>query len=276
VTANLDEADRIARLLSDYRGVGQTVLQYRFFPATIRARQLIEDGFLGAVTHFRAAYLHSGSVDPGKAVNWKSTAAAGGGVIRDLGAHVLDLIWWLIGPFDSVNCVSRVWSPRRPSLERPGETVDVDVEEAAAMMLRREDGAFGTVEVSKIATGAEDELRFEIHGRDGAVRFSLVEPDYLEVYDGRLPDSDYGGRRGWQRIASLQKYPGDGAVFPSPKCSVGWTRAHVHCLYSFLRCIADGSEPNPSLLEGIRLQRVLEAVRLSAETGRWVDLPRAG
>jgi predicted dehydrogenase len=150
--------------------------------------------------------------------------------------------------------------------------MEINVEEAAAMLLRCPGGAFGTLEVSKIATGTEDELRFEIHGRHGAMRFNLMQPNYLEVYDGRVPDGPYGGRRGWKRIACVQRYPD--AVFPGAKFSVGWTRGHVECLHAFLRAIADDAEPSPSLAEGLYLQRVLEAMRASAESGGWVDLPR--
>lgn len=274
VTATLEEADGLDRMLPQYRGVAQVALQYRFFPATLRAKQLVEEGFIGQVTQFRGEYLHSGSVDPDRPVNWKSAAAAGGGVIRDLGSHVLDLLGWLMGPLESVNCVSRIWAPERPSLDRPGTTVKIDAEEAAVMLLRAPDGAIGVVEATKIATGTEDELRFEIHGRHGAMRFNLMQPNYLEVYDGRLPEGDYGGTRGWQSIACVQKFPAPAARFPSPKCSVGWIRAHVHSLYSFLQAVADGSEARPSLKEGIHLQRVLEAARQSADTGSWVDLPQ--
>ncbi len=274
VTANLDEADRLAAMLSSYKGTAQVALQNRFFPATLRAKQLVEEGFLGAITHFRAAYLHSGSVDPDKAVNWKSTAAAGGGVIRDLGSHAIDLLSWLIGPFASVNCVSRIWAPERPSLDEPGAKMKVDVEEAAIMLFRAADGAIGSVEASKIATGTEDELRFEIHGRHGAMRFNLMQPNYLEIYDGRLPDGEGGGGRGWQRIASVQRYPDPGQKFPGPKFGLGWIRAHVHSLHSFLKAIAEGTPASPSLAEGLHLQHVLEAVRESAERETWVDLPR--
>ncbi len=274
VTAGLEEADKIAAMLPEYRGKAQVALQYRFFPATLRAKELIDEGFVGPVTHFRAAYLHSGSVDPDKAVNWKSTDAAGGGVIRDLGSHALDLLMWLIGPFESVNCVSRIWATERPSLDKPGTMMKIDVEDVAVMLLRTEDGAVGSLEASKIATGTEDELRFEIHGRHGAMRFNLMDPNYLEIYDGRLPTGDGGGKRGWQKIAAVQRYPAPGAKFPGPKLSIGWIRAHIHCLYSFLRAIADGTEPHPSLAEGIHLQRVLEAVRSSAYARQWVDLGR--
>ncbi len=274
VTANLDEADRLAAMLGDYRGTAQVALQYRFFPAVMKARQLIDEGFLGPVTHFRGCYLHSGSVDPGKAVNWKSTAAAGGGVIRDLGSHILDLLNDLIGPFEAVLCTSRIWAPERPSLDKPGTTMTIDVEDAAVMLLKSADGAIGCVEASKIATGTEDELRFEIHGRHGAMRFNLMQPNYLEIYDGRRPEGALGGECGWQRIAAVQKYPPPGGSFPSSKCSLGWIRSHVHSLYNLLECIAQGREARPSLTDGLYLQRVLEAVRVSADNQDWVALPQ--
>lgn len=274
VTANLAEADELEKLLKSYRGKAQTVLQNRFFPATLRAKQLVENGFIGKLTHFRAAYLHSGSVDPDKPANWKSTAAAGGGVIRDLGIHILDLLWWLIGPFDDVLCNSRIWSPERPSADKPGTKMKIDVEEAAAMILRTKDGAFGTVETSKIATGTEDELRFEIHGRNGAMRFNLMEPNYLEIFDEKTKEGDFGGERGWKKLSCIQKYPGIGSKFPGPKFTLGWIRAHVHSLYSFLKSISDDTDPSPSLADGIHMQRVLETVRKSAEAQTWTKLPQ--
>ena len=274
VTANLAEADELARVLPSYRGKAQVVLQNRFFPATLRAKALADEGFLGPITHFRGLYLHSGSVDPNRPVNWKSTGAAGGGVIRDLGPHIIDLLQHLVGPFQSVCSVGRIWSAERPSVSDPGKMTTIDVEDAAAMLVRTDDGAFGTVEVSKIATGTEDELRFEIHGQHGAMRFDLMQPNYLEVYDARLPDGDLGGARGWQRIATVHKYPAPGGKFPSPKATVGWTRGHVHCLYAFLKSITDDTDPQPSLAEGIHLQRVLEAARASDERAGWVDIPQ--
>jgi predicted dehydrogenase len=152
--------------------------------------------------------------------------------------------------------------------------IAIDVEDAAVMLLRREDGAIGAVEASKIATGAEDELRFEIHGRDGAIRFNLMQPNFLEIYDCRAKDGDLGGRRGWQQLACVNKYPPPGGKFPNPRFSIGWIRSHVHSLYAFLAAVAEGRAASPSLAEGICLQRVLEAVRQSAQTGRWIELPR--
>ena len=57
------ELDEVVEALGSYRGIGQMTLQYRFYPATLRAKQMIDEGFLGQVISFRAVYLHSGSID---------------------------------------------------------------------------------------------------------------------------------------------------------------------------------------------------------------------
>ena len=64
VTANLDQAREIEGALPGYRGTHQMCLQNRFFPATLRAKQLMGEGLLGQILSFRASYLHSGSADP--------------------------------------------------------------------------------------------------------------------------------------------------------------------------------------------------------------------
>ncbi len=83
-------------------------------------------------------------------------------------------------------------------------------------------------------------------------------------------------------ISGKVTYPGKSeqkefsfSKFPNPKFSVGWIRSHVHSLYNLMDCIAAGRQPSPSLAEGLYLQRVLEAVRASADKGTWVDLPAA-
>jgi predicted dehydrogenase len=270
ITGTLAEAERLLALLPAYQGAAQIVFNYRFLPATLKAKALIEEGFLGPLTHFRAAYLHGGSLHPDKPVNWKSTAAAGGGVINDLGSHVVDLITHLIGPLQSLCAISRIWSPSRPDPHDPLRPMTIDAEEAAAALVRTADGAYGTLEASKITAGSEDELRFELHGRHGALRFNLMSPNYLEAFDARRPD----GAHGWQRIATVGRFPAPGGQFPSPKNSVGWERTHVHSLYSFLRHITEGTPPAPSIAEAIQTQRTLDAWRRSAQSRSWIDLDR--
>ncbi len=114
---------------------------------------------------FRAIYLHSGSVDPNKPMGWKQLKSEGGGVLQDLGSHVVDLMDYLIGPFDSVLTETRILYEKRPNQQ--GEIVPVEADDHFVMMVKLPNGALGLIEASKIATGAEDELRFEIHGDRG-------------------------------------------------------------------------------------------------------------
>jgi predicted dehydrogenase len=265
-----EEADQVEAALRDYRGIGQMTLQYRFYPATLRAKQLIEEGFLGEVIGFRAAYLHAGSVDPSRPMGWKQLKSEGGGVLRDLGSHIVDLMDHLIGPIRSVLTETRILYPMRPNSR--GEMTPVEADDQMLMLARLANGALGTIEASKIATGAEDELRFEIHGDRGALRFNLMDPNYLEAYDLRAPETPLGGQRGWRRIATVQRYDKP-AVFPGPKFAIGWIRGHLHCLYNFLQAVAAGRPTEPSLARGVHLQRMLAAAERSALTHTWQDLP---
>jgi len=260
---------RVEAALANYRGVGQMALQYRFFPAVMRAKQLIDDGFIGNPVSFRATYLHSGSVDPKKPMGWKLLKSEGGGVLQDLGSHIIDVTNELIGPFAGVLAQTHILYPQRPNAR--GELETVEAEDIMLMIVRLRNGALGVIEASKIATGAEDELAFEIHGDQGALRFHCMKADYLEAYDLRDPEAPLGGARGWKKIACGQRFDKPGGAFPGPKFSIGWIRAHLHSHFNFLHAVAAGTQPRPSLHDGLQLQRLLAAAQKSADTNAWVN-----
>ena len=276
LTAELGEAREVEAALPGYRGTAQMVFQNRFYPATIRAKQLIDEGFCGRVLGFRASYLHAGSADPAAPLKWKLTAAAGGGVIADLGSHVFDLMHHLAGPYDRLMAAAQVAYPRRPAVGEPGRMLDVDAEDCVTVLARMRSGALGTMEASKIATGTEDELRVEIHGSAGALRFNGMDAHHLEAYDAGAPGGPVGGRRGWTRIDTGQRYPAPAAAFPGPKFSIGWIRAHLACLAHFLQCVADGRPGDPGLRQGIHVQELIDSARRSAASGRWVAVEPPG
>ena len=176
LVATSDEAGQIEAALDGYRATAQMTFQYRFYPSTMRAKQLIDAGALGKVLGFRACYLHGGSASPNSPAKWKLTAEAGGGVIADLASHMLDLVDWLIGPFGSIMAATQIAYPERPSPGDPTRRVAVDAEDSVVLLARMTSGAQGTIEATKLATGSEDELRLEIHGSQGALRFNGMDP----------------------------------------------------------------------------------------------------
>lgn len=187
-------------------------------------------------------------------------------MLNDLGSHVLDLVDWLVGPPVGVQAETRVLYPQRP--DREGRRVAVEAEDAVAMLLRLRDGGVGVIEASKIATGSNDELRVELHGERGALRFNTIYPNYLEAYSLSDPEEPIGGTRGWKRIDTVHRYPKPGG-WPGPKFAVGWLRSHVHCLHNFVSAVAEGRRAHPTLEDGVRLQYLLEQARESARDGAW-------
>ena len=269
VSTDAASARRIA-LAADEAGVAcQTVFNYRFYPSTLRAKQWIDEGNLGRILSFRALYLHSGSVQADKPVGWRlQKDAAGGGVMADLGSHALDLLTWLCGDVRRVVSAQTSLYPQRP-LSGGGMTGDL-TEDVSVALITLENGALGTLESSKAATGIVDELRMEIHGDKGALRFNLQEPDWLEVFDETRPEQPLGGLRGWHKLQCLQRYEAPGGK-TMVKQSIGWNRSHVHSYFSFLDAINGGRLPSPSLADGARIQEIMEAAYRSAERGTWED-----
>ncbi len=254
------------------RLVNQVALQCRFYPATLRAKQLVDEGFLGKIFSFRACYLHSSSINPDKSLGWKlDRARGGGGVLLDLGSHVLDLLGHLVGPFEKVMADTATHIKQRP-LPGSREMVHVESEDIALLLLRTRDGACGTVEASKLATGSNDELRIEIHGERGAMRFNLMDPNWLEVYDVRDPAEPIGGMRGFKRIETVGRFSPPGGSFPGPAMNVGWLAAHVASVFNFVDCAARGVAAHPDFSEAAELQRVMELAYQSAQRGGWVEV----
>lgn len=272
LTAGLEEAEEVRDALAGYRGTAQMTFQSRFFPAVMRARQLIDEGLLGDVLEFRCGLLHGGNADPRAPLKWKLSAATGGGVIADLASHALDLVHHLLGDYESILAATKIAYAQRPSIDDPSRMVAVDAEDCVMLLARMKSGALGSIEGTKLATGSEDELRLEIHGSRGALRFNGMDPHHLEAYDATASDRPLGGIRGWTRIDVGQRYPEPAVGFPSPKNTMGWIRVHVACLASFLEDVAAGRPGNPGLDQGVYVQRLMEAARRSAADNRWVDL----
>jgi len=271
LTASYDEAREVVERLKDKDLIHQIAFHYRFYPATLRARQMIEEGRLGRILSFRACYLHSSLVDPDRPIGWRlDKKVSGGGVLYDLGSHILDMMYYLLGEYSSLLAKTQTAYETRP--DGSGNRVEIETDDATYIIAQMKCGAVGTVEASKVATGTNDELRFEIHGDKGAIRFNLMEPNWLEYYDNTALEAPLGGVKGFTKIESVQRYDAPGGSFPSSKGSIGWLRGHVHCLYSFLSHVHDGTKANPSAEDGAYIQYVMDKAYESSRSGCWVAL----
>jgi len=269
---NLAEAEDICAAARQGRRTYQMAFNYRFVPALMRANELMGEGFVGEPLCFRAAYLHAGYVDPERPMSWRLDAQrSGGGALLDLGSHIIDLMRHLLGDFRRVRAMTRIFTPRRPLAKGAAETALVEVDDAVWIQAEMVNQATGTLEASRVSTGASDEIRLEIHGRRGAIAFNLMDPNWLLVYDNRRPEEPLGGMRGFTRIESVQRYPAP-ASLQVPKNTVGWLRFHVASIHRFLENVAAGRAGDPSFEDGLVVQRVMDAAYRSESSGDWVDI----
>ena len=261
-----ESADRIAAAARESKAFTRMVFNNRYFPSTLRAKALLDEGRVGEILSFQARYLHSGSIDPDKPIGWKQGAQ--GGVLLDLGSHALDLLTHLIGYPARVTSRSRTLYAERPT--KSGSAERALSEDQILVLMEMPNGALGTVEASKIATGTNDEFTIELRGTKGALKWNAMDPNYVYYYDQTLPERPLGGLRGWTQIESVQRYPAPGGSFLPPKNAIGWDRGHLHCYFTFLNAIARGETPENGVLDGARLQKLLETVR--AAEGKWLEV----
>jgi len=251
--------------------IAQVAHQFRFYPAVIRAKQLINEDRIGNIMSFHGAYLHSGSIARNKPIGWKQDKAmGGGGVLFDLGSHILDLLRYLLGDFSEIFASTRILYPERPNAK--GEMVKITADDSAWILCKLPGGSQGMVEASKIYTGTNDDFRFEIYGDKGAVRFDSNFPNWLEFFDNEIPEKPLGGERGYTKIETMSSFEKPGGSFPPSKFPLGWLRSHVHCFYSFLHSVHNGSPAFPSFEDGSYILKLLEAAYESAEKGAWVTM----
>ncbi len=257
-----DEAKQIMLIPTrDGQTLGMVFNNRRLSPV-MRARELIDEGRLGRILSFRAAYLHSSATDPNRRAGWKQDRSiCGGGVLFDLGSHVIDLLAMMDCRIRAVSGMSQIAYPTR--LGRGGEEWTTNADESFSFLAVTENGAQGTVTVGKVQAGTNDDLSFEIYGERGALRFSLMEPNRLYFYDNTQPETTLGGMRGYLAIDCIGRYPD--MIFPSPKAPAGWLYGHLAAMHDFL-CAAAQSKPfTPSLSDGAYVQAVMDAAYRSSE-----------
>ena len=252
---------------------GQMTFNFRFFPAITRAKQLMDEGFVGRVFSFRGRYHRSSYISSDKPMSWRlKREFTGGGALFDLGSHILDLLTYLLGDFAAVNATLDTLIKQRPIASGSAETELVDVDDIALLQARLLDGTLGTVEISRMGTGATNDVTFEIFGDRGAIRFDLNEPGWLHVYDARDAESPLGGERGFRKIEAVGRY--DGQRAPDWTMAPGFMRVHAECQYQFIRSIWDDKPTSPSIVDGLHIQQVMDAAERSSQRGTWVDVAR--
>ena len=242
---------------------------YRKAPAVALAKQLISDGVLGRIYHWRGAYLQDWLTDPNFPLEWKlRREVAGTGSHGDLNAHLIDLARFLVGEITEVSGVMETFVKQRPlpeSVQSAPQMADVLVDDAALFLARFAGGAVGTFEATRFALGRKNANRFEINGSKGSVGFNLERLNELEIYT----EDTRAGAHGFRIVTVTSGAdPYSGHYWPTAH-NIGYEHTFINLVADALRAIAQGQNPLPDFGDGYQCNLVLDAVSRSAESKRW-------
>ncbi len=249
---------------------------FRKTPAMAYARQLIENGEIGRIFHFRGFYSQDWLIDPLYPLTWRLRKKdAGYGSSADLGAHVIDLAHYLVGSIDEVIGMQSTFIKERPiavvedGLKAiAGDSMGVvDVDDASSFLARFSNGAHGIFEQTRYATGNKNLTRIEIYGSEGAILWNGFE-EMNDLY--LFSRQDKAGSQGFRKIqVSEGMHPYIANWFP-PGHIIGYGDSFIHEIYDFLNAIEHGGQASPSFVDGVRCQEVIDAVERSVVERRWV------
>jgi predicted dehydrogenase len=247
---------------------------YRRIPALALARRLVEQGRVGTLRHVRAVYLQDWLTDADAPFTWRMRAdRAGSGALGDLGAHIVDLAHYLTG--DVITGVSALTATFTTERALPGGSAKepVTVDDAALFIGRLGSGALASFEATRCAPGRKNGLRIELNGSAGSLAFDLERLNELSFYD----HAENAATAGFRRILVTEPgHPYLAGWWP-PGHTLGWEHTFTHQARDLLTAIARGEQPEPSFADGLRVQRVLDAVQRSASAGGgWAEVDGSG
>lgn len=244
----------------------------RFIPAIRQMKSILDSGELGDVLNFRARLFHGSYLNPQRPMSWRLRfSQSGGGAFADLGAHMLDLVRYLLGDVSSVRADMRTFVKERPMKAGSSEMETVDVDDWATCTLEMENGAFGLVEAARTAPGVKESTIFQVFCEKGSLLFSANNPGAVTMYD---LDQNKEIQGPFEDIPREDELP-ISEIWPSGKTSMGYLLdAHLACQYDFMQSIAAGKPSLPDFTSALKVQEILEAAYTSAaDGGKKIILP---
>ena len=248
---------------------------YRANPAVAFAKQLIDEGAIGRVYHWRGLFLQDWLVNPQSPIGWRlKKEVAGSGSHGDLLAHCLDTARFLVGEITEVSGALETFIKQRPEMgaadDRMGGTAsdvmgEVTVDDASLALARFANGALGTFEATRYALGRKNYNRFEINGSLGSLVFNAERPNELDIYT----EDTRAGTNGFRTISVTSgQDPYTSHYWPTAH-NIGYEHTFTNLLFDAFTALGRGESPSPSFRDGYLNNVLLDTIAKSAETKKW-------
>ncbi|MBZ9873190.1 Gfo/Idh/MocA family oxidoreductase [Mesorhizobium sp. BR1-1-9] len=255
------EAFEMWKAAAEAKAVHQAAFVYRFVPALRYARELIQSGAIGEVTHFRSEYLMSNYLQPGLDFSWRlDKKIAGTGTFGDLGAHHIDLARFLVGEISEVASIGRTVVP-----QVAGKKVEVD--DAFVSILQFESGPIGVIQASRVAAGHGHTSAIQVDGTKGSLRYDVARLNELEIAEGLA-----SGFRTVQVIKEEHPFSDfwwEGGVQGSHP--IGWVECFVQQMNHFVEAVLGNRQVSPlaaTFEDGYRAVEIADSMIRSWQSAR--------
>lgn len=271
IAMNTAEGEEMCQAVEKAGVANMVWYNYRRVPAVTFAKQLIDEGRLGKIFHYRANFLQDWTISEdlpqgGEALWRLDAAAAGSGVTGDLLAHCIDTAIWLNGGISDVTAMTETFIKERVH-QATGQKQKVEIDDACTFMCHFENGSLGLFESTRYARGHKALYTFEINGENGSIRWDLHDLHRLEWFDYNVE----GKLRGWSSI-HVTDHGGDQPYMDHwwvPGLQIGYEHSFVHAVADFLEGYAKGEPVGPTFRDALKTQKVCDAVLASARDRSW-------
>jgi len=267
VGRNLEETADIERAARKAGVLNWVGFNYRWAPMVQYARQLISEGKLGRITHFRGRFLAGYAANPATPLSWRfEHELSGSGVSGDLLSHVIDMSHFLAGPIQRTVGNCETFIARRPA--EGSATKDVTNEDYVSALVQFANGAHGTLEVCRVIQGHKCDWSFEIEGTQGALNWNFERLNELNVF---LPDGT-AAHDGYVRILTGPNYPFHAHFNPATGTGLGYDDLKTIEAHHFLKSISENKQGEPGLREALRVAEVMATIERTWTSHRWEEI----
>ena len=272
---NAKEAEAMVAAVES-AGVANTVwYNYRRVPAVTMLKQLLDEGRLGRIFHYRAKFLQDWTISEelpqGGEGLWRlDVKVAGSGVTGDLLAHCIDTALWLNGSITEVTAMTETFIKERKH-NLTGKVEPVGIDDASAVLTRFENGSLAMFEATRYARGHKALYTLEINGEHASAFWDLHDLHRIQYLDHR----DEGRVRGWRNIHVTD---GDQPYMKRwwvPGLQIGYEHTFIHQFADFVEALGQGKGVAPSFRDALQTDYVTDAILASATSGQWVKVPKS-
>ena len=251
---------------ADVAGVRTSMgFNYMCNPLIALAREMIDAGEIGDVYNFHSSYQEDYLTDPEAPFSWRCLRSQGGsGALNDLGTHLINMAEYLLGPLDSVYGSLTTVHPHRKD-PSSGESRAVENEDIAQVLVKFEQGAVGTMTISRVGTGKKCGLQFEVHGTQGALEFDQERMNEIRIYK----TGGASGRNGFQTILAGPEHDDYANFCPAPGHGLGINDLKTIEVRNFLQSISEDKAIYCDFKTGWRVQAIVDAIEQSHREGQW-------